>query len=167
MHRCQHSFKIIPSILWVVLVGYISFQEISYAGKPQVVSSCILSNLWVWPSFHQTRHKVFNSNLNLSRLWNKTDIPFNHVSSSWKYIWKVAPQLCVENRLAERQLVYTEFDWHSQDPVVLSTVNRFGMFLFQPTNIDKIVFKEKQRNMPTDIWQMTFGRLSFDQQTFN
>jgi hypothetical protein len=27
-------------------VGYISFQEISYGGKPQVVSSYILSNLW-------------------------------------------------------------------------------------------------------------------------
>jgi hypothetical protein len=35
----------IPSNLWVVRVGYISFQEISYAGKPQVVSSYILSNL--------------------------------------------------------------------------------------------------------------------------
>ncbi len=45
MHRCQHSFKKIPSILWVVQVGYISFQEISYPGKPQVVSSYILSNL--------------------------------------------------------------------------------------------------------------------------
>ncbi len=46
MHRCQHSFKKIPSNLWVVWVGYISFQEISYSGKPQVVSSYILSNLW-------------------------------------------------------------------------------------------------------------------------
>jgi len=46
MHRCQHSFKKIPSNLWVVRVGSISFQEISYAGKPQVVSRYILSNLW-------------------------------------------------------------------------------------------------------------------------
>jgi hypothetical protein len=36
----------IPSNLWVVWVGYISFQEISYAGKTQVVSSYILSNLY-------------------------------------------------------------------------------------------------------------------------
>jgi hypothetical protein len=28
--------KEIPSNLWVVLLGSISFQEISYAGKPQV-----------------------------------------------------------------------------------------------------------------------------------
>jgi hypothetical protein len=41
MHRCQHSFKKIPSNLWVVRVGSNSFQEISYAGKPQVVSSQI------------------------------------------------------------------------------------------------------------------------------
>ncbi len=34
------QFKKIPSNLWAVRVGYISFQEISYAaGKPQVVSS--------------------------------------------------------------------------------------------------------------------------------
>ena len=46
MHRCQHSFKKIPSNLWVVWVGNISFQEIFYAGKPQVVSRYILSNLW-------------------------------------------------------------------------------------------------------------------------
>ncbi len=46
MHRCQHSFKNIPSNLWVVRVGSNSFQGISYAGKPQVVSRCILSNLW-------------------------------------------------------------------------------------------------------------------------
>jgi len=39
MHRYQHSFKKIPSKLWVVWVGYISFQEICYAGKPQVESS--------------------------------------------------------------------------------------------------------------------------------
>ncbi len=45
MHRCQHSFKKIPSNLLVVWVGYISAQEISYAGKHQVVSSYILSNL--------------------------------------------------------------------------------------------------------------------------
>ncbi len=36
-----------PSNLGVVQVGYISLQEISYAGKPQVVSSYILSNLWL------------------------------------------------------------------------------------------------------------------------
>jgi hypothetical protein len=47
MHGCLHGFKKIPSNLWVVWVGYISFQEISYAGKPQVLSSNILSNLWV------------------------------------------------------------------------------------------------------------------------
>ena len=35
----------IPSNLWVVRIGNISFQEISYAGKPQVVSRYILSNL--------------------------------------------------------------------------------------------------------------------------
>ncbi len=46
MQRCQHSFKKIPSNLWVVHVGSISFQEISYAGKPQVLSRYILSNLW-------------------------------------------------------------------------------------------------------------------------
>ncbi len=41
MHTCQHSFiKSFKS-----MVGSISFQEISYAGKPQVVSSYILSNL--------------------------------------------------------------------------------------------------------------------------
>jgi hypothetical protein len=32
------AFKKIPSNLWVVRVGNISFQDISYAGKPQVVS---------------------------------------------------------------------------------------------------------------------------------
>ncbi len=47
MRRCQYSFKKIPSNLWVVWVGYTSFQEISYAGKPQLVSKYILSNLWV------------------------------------------------------------------------------------------------------------------------
>jgi hypothetical protein len=41
------QLKKIPSNLWVVWVGYNSFQEISYAGKPQVVSSYILSNLWM------------------------------------------------------------------------------------------------------------------------
>ncbi len=40
------ALKKIPSNLWVVCVGSISFQEISYAGKPQVVSRYILSNLW-------------------------------------------------------------------------------------------------------------------------
>jgi hypothetical protein len=39
MHVCQHSFKKIPSNLWVVHVGSDSFQGIAYAGKPQVVSS--------------------------------------------------------------------------------------------------------------------------------
>ncbi len=46
MHRCQHSFKN-PSNLWVVCVGSNSFHEISYAGKPKVVSSYIISNLWI------------------------------------------------------------------------------------------------------------------------
>jgi hypothetical protein len=46
MHRCQNSFKKIPSNWWVVSVGSNSFQEISYTGKPQVVSSYIISNLW-------------------------------------------------------------------------------------------------------------------------
>ncbi len=45
MHRCHHSFSKNPSNLWVVWVGYISFREISYAGKHQVVSSYNLSNL--------------------------------------------------------------------------------------------------------------------------
>jgi hypothetical protein len=39
------QLKKIPSNLWVVYVGSKSFLEISYAGKPQVVSSYILSNL--------------------------------------------------------------------------------------------------------------------------
>jgi hypothetical protein len=39
------QLKKIPSNLWVVRVGFISFQEISYAGKPQVVSRYILSTL--------------------------------------------------------------------------------------------------------------------------
>ncbi len=39
MHRCQHSFKKIPSDLCVDHEGSDSFQGISYAGKPQVVSS--------------------------------------------------------------------------------------------------------------------------------
>jgi hypothetical protein len=51
MHRCQHSFKKNPSNLWVVHVGSNSFLEISYAGKPQVVSRYILSNLWRVPTF--------------------------------------------------------------------------------------------------------------------
>ncbi len=42
----QHTLKKILSNLWVVQVRSISFQEISYAGKPQVVSRYILSNLW-------------------------------------------------------------------------------------------------------------------------
>ncbi len=46
MHRCQQSFKKFPSDLWVVHVGSNSFWEISCAGKPQVVSRYILSNLW-------------------------------------------------------------------------------------------------------------------------
>ncbi len=37
-----------PSSLWVVCVGSNSFREISYAGKPQVVSSYILSNLCLY-----------------------------------------------------------------------------------------------------------------------
>ncbi len=41
------QLKKIPSNLWVVSVGSNSFQDISYAGKPQVVSRYILSNLWV------------------------------------------------------------------------------------------------------------------------
>ena len=53
MHRCQHSFKKITSNLWVVHIGSVSFQEISYIGKPQVVSKYILSNLWV-------EHLTFN-----------------------------------------------------------------------------------------------------------
>ena len=39
----ENSFK---SMSWV---GCISFQEISYTGKPQVVSSYILPNLWLAP----------------------------------------------------------------------------------------------------------------------
>jgi hypothetical protein len=42
MHRCQHSFNKIPSNLWVVRVGSNSFQGISFAAKPQVVSRYIL-----------------------------------------------------------------------------------------------------------------------------
>jgi hypothetical protein len=49
MHRCQHGFKKIPSNLCIVPVGSISFQEISYAGKPQVASRYILSNLCTLP----------------------------------------------------------------------------------------------------------------------
>ncbi len=41
-----HFFKKIPSNLWVVCIGSNSFQEISHAGKPQIVSRYILSNLW-------------------------------------------------------------------------------------------------------------------------
>jgi hypothetical protein len=41
------QIKKISSNLLVVRVGYISFQEISYPGKPQVVSRYILSNLWL------------------------------------------------------------------------------------------------------------------------
>ncbi len=41
------QLKKIPSNLWVVWVGSISFQETSYASKPQVVSRYILSNLWL------------------------------------------------------------------------------------------------------------------------
>jgi len=53
MHRCQHSFKKIPSNLWVVCVGSNSFQGISYPGKPQVLSSysfkyMTLHSLPVW-----------------------------------------------------------------------------------------------------------------------
>ncbi len=39
-------YKKIPSNLQVVQVGNNSFQEISYSGKPQVVSRYIISNLW-------------------------------------------------------------------------------------------------------------------------
>jgi hypothetical protein len=39
--------KKVPSNLWVVRVGSISFQEIFYAGKPKVVTRYILSNLWL------------------------------------------------------------------------------------------------------------------------
>ncbi len=40
------ALKKIPSNVRVVRVGYISFEEISYARKPQVVCRYILSNLW-------------------------------------------------------------------------------------------------------------------------
>jgi hypothetical protein len=53
MHRCQHSLNKITSNRWVVCIESISLQEISYAGKPQVVSKYILSNLWV-------EHLTFN-----------------------------------------------------------------------------------------------------------
>ncbi len=43
------GFKKIPSNQWVVWVGNIIFQEISYAGKHQVVSRYIISNLWLKP----------------------------------------------------------------------------------------------------------------------
>ncbi len=39
MHRCQHSFEKISSNLLIVCVVSNSFQGISYASKPQVVSS--------------------------------------------------------------------------------------------------------------------------------
>ncbi len=43
MHRCQNSLKnSFKSMSW-----YISFQEISFAGKPQVVSRYSLSNLCI------------------------------------------------------------------------------------------------------------------------
>jgi len=56
MHRCNTASTKIPSNLWVIWEGSISFQEISYAGKPQVVSRYILSNLWqkMWKSMHCT-----------------------------------------------------------------------------------------------------------------
>ncbi len=38
-----------PLNLWLVQVGNISFQEISCAGKSQVASRYILSNLWLVP----------------------------------------------------------------------------------------------------------------------
>jgi len=42
------ALKKFPSNLRVVREGPNSFQEISYAGKPQVVSRYILSTLWWW-----------------------------------------------------------------------------------------------------------------------
>ncbi len=58
--------KKILSNVCVVRGGYISFQEISYAGKPQVVSSYILSNLCLafkkkrWKHDHQARARLPN-----------------------------------------------------------------------------------------------------------
>ncbi len=46
MPRCQHSLLKNLSNLCIVWVGNISFQEISNAGKPKVVSRYILTNLW-------------------------------------------------------------------------------------------------------------------------
>ncbi len=54
----NRALKKIPSNLRVVRVGSNSFQGISYAGKPQVVSRYILSNLWVkWRVEEMTSHQ--------------------------------------------------------------------------------------------------------------
>ncbi len=57
MHICQHSFKKIPSNLWVVRVGYISFQEISYIGKVVI----ILSYLWFDYAYQCIKYLCFSS----------------------------------------------------------------------------------------------------------
>jgi len=75
MHWCQHSFKKITSNLRLVRIGSNSFQGISYAGKPQVVSSysfksmglirnirlwceCFrVSNTLAYSAQHQWRHR--------------------------------------------------------------------------------------------------------------
>jgi len=56
MHRCQHSFSKIPSNPWVVHLGSNIFQKNSYAGKPQVVSRYILSNLWLAMILESSSH---------------------------------------------------------------------------------------------------------------
>ncbi len=57
-----------PSNDWVVQVGCISFQEISYAGKLQVVSRYIFSNLWwqtlnrcLWFALYPEWHEKFEN----------------------------------------------------------------------------------------------------------
>ncbi len=54
MNRCQQSFKKIPSNLWVVCIGSNSFQGISYAGKPQVVSSYSFKSMFTTLLFFKT-----------------------------------------------------------------------------------------------------------------
>ncbi len=76
MHRCQHSFKKIPSNPWVVCIESKSFQGISYAGKPQVVSRYILSNLCCTHCDNALHFLTLSKNTNSAKIWMESFAKF-------------------------------------------------------------------------------------------
>jgi len=104
MRRCQHSFKKIPSNLRVVCAGSNSFQGISYVGKPQVVSSFILSNLWAsWAKLMPPNQKCEQSgvtqpisvNIGFDKSCSEGSFTFAKIMLHWHLVKTLALVACL------------------------------------------------------------------------